>query len=312
MPETDGLIFDIQGFSVHDGPGCRTLVFLSGCPLRCAWCSNPEGMLPRPRLLYRRARCRTRCHRCDKACPHGAVRLTPDCTSPIALDRTLCDRCDEMTCVAACISQALAVAGRRVSLDALLRVLERDAGYWGSSGGVTFGGGEPLAQPDFLLAALQRCRQAYLHTALETSAMAPTATLLATLPYLDWLLVDLKQMDSETHRRGTGAGNEQVLANLQAVVASGWSGRVLIRIPLVPGFNDDEANFRATAAFVRGLRLEEIQLMPFHRLGASKYEQLGLEYAYAEVASPSPEAMARHVELFTTTGLRCPTDEQAR
>jgi len=298
------LIFDIQGFSVHDGSGCRTLVFLSGCPLRCAWCSNPEGQLLRPRLMYREKRC-TQAHRCVRACPHGAIQVNAGGSPHLRFDRSTCDRCEGLNCVQACLSEALQVTGRHYTVDELMRILSRDQGFWGSQGGVTFSGGEPLCQPEFLLAVLQRCRACYMHTAVETSAHAETDLLLEVLQWTDWLFADLKHMDSAVHRAEIGVGNELILRNIAALAASGWDGRLIIRVPVVPGFNDTVENLQATAAFVAELGLKEVNLLPFHRLGSSKYEQLGLDYKYAHVTSPSQEAMRSHQHLFAATGLRC-------
>jgi pyruvate formate lyase activating enzyme len=299
-----GLIFDIQGYSVHDGPGCRTLVFLSGCPLRCAWCANPEGQLLRPRLMVRQAKCAHTHYRCVSACPHHAARLDSGNIYP-AFDRAMCDRCGTLDCVQSCLHEALIVAGRFYNVDDLMRILGRDQGYWGDRGGVTFGGGEPLVQAEFLLAVLRRCRSAYIHTAIETCAHVDRDVLMQALEWADWLFADIKHMDSAEHSRGTGAGNELILDNIRAVASAGWDGRLIIRVPLVPGFNDAAENLLAIAEFVAGLSLREVNLLPFHRLGASKYEQLGLAYAFAEVAAPTAESVHAARGIFEAAGLQC-------
>ena len=301
--EPQGLIFDIQGYSVHDGPGCRTLVFLSGCPLRCSWCSNPEGQLRRPRLMYRAGKCALTCQRCAGACPQGAIQVGS--TPHLRFDRAACDRCDHMECVKACSSQALRIAGRPYAVDELLRILKRDQGFWGSQGGVTFTGGEPLAQADFLLAALQKCRSSYMHTAVETCAHVDTDLLLHALPWIDWLFVDVKHMDPAAHRAETGVGNELILRNLQAVASAGWAGRLIVRLPIIPGTNGGIENLQGTAAFVRELGLIQVNLLPFHRLGSSKYEQLGLEYKFAHLAAPAEEIMIAGKRIFEAAGLPC-------
>lgn len=303
-----GLIFDIQGHSVHDGPGCRTLVFLSGCPLHCAWCANPEGQLPRSRVMYREQKCVPTCRRCVSACPHHAVDRD---STGLRLDRARCDWCDTLDCASACLHEALRVAGRAYTVDELLRVLRRDQDFWGRGGGVTFSGGEPLAQPEFLLAALQECRASYMHTAVETCAHVETALLLQVLRWTDWLFVDLKHMDSAAHRAGTGAGNELILRNIEAVAAAGWPGRFIVRVPIVPGFNDAAENLQAMAGFVARLGLREVNLLPFHRLGASKYEQLGLNYPYAHTEPPSQEVLLAAGRIFAAAGLRCYTGAEA-
>ena len=297
-----GLSFDIQGHSVHDGPGCRTLVFLSGCPLRCAWCANPEGQLLRPRVMVREGRCVSTCQRCVSACPHGAIQRD---LSGLRFDRNRCDRCDTLDCAAACTHEALKVAGRAYTVDELMRVLRRDQGFWGSGGGVTFSGGEPLAQPEFLLAALKGCRTSYMHTAVETCAYVGADLLREVLRWTDWLFMDLKHMDSAAHLAGTGVSNALILRNLAMVASASWPGRLIVRVPIVPGFNDMAENLQATAAFVAQLGLREVNLLPFHRLGAAKYEQLGLAYPYAYVPALPREAQQAQQRIFAAAGLRC-------
>jgi pyruvate formate lyase activating enzyme len=301
-----GLVFDIQGYSVHDGPGCRTLVFLGGCPLRCSWCSNPEGQLPRPRLMVRKERCVHRFYRCASACEQAAVQIG-DGNSPYPrFDRSICRRCETKECVAACLDQALSITGRPYTVAKLMAVLNRDQSYWGAGGGVTFSGGEPLYQPEFLLEVLQQCQASYIHTAVETSAHVETDLLLAILPWTDWLLVDIKHMDPAAHREETGACNERILKNVEALASAGWGGRLIVRVPIIPGYNDTAENLDATAGFVRGLGLQEVNLLPFHRLATSKYEQLGLNYGrYTQLATPSQESLGAHQQVFLEAGLAC-------
>ena len=300
-----GLIFDVQGYSVHDGSGCRTLVFLSGCPLRCSWCANPEGQLPRPRVMYRDRKCVHTHYRCVGACPNDAIQIESDADPPLRFDRSICDHCNSMDCVQACLNEALRIAGRAYTVNELLRVLARDQGFWGSQGGVTFSGGDPLFQVEFLLAILEKCRSNYMHTAVETSAYTNVDVLMEVLKRTDWMFIDIKHMDPAAHRAETGAGNELILQNIAAVAAAGWDGRLIIRVPIIPGYNDTVENLRATAAFVAQLNLKEVNLLPFHRLGRSKYEQLGLDYKYAQVPSPSGEVMRSHQRIFEAAGLQC-------
>lgn len=300
-----GLIFDIQGYSVHDGSGCRTLVFLSGCPLRCTWCSNPEGQLLRPRVMYRESRCSHTHYRCLKACPKNSIQIGEGSSPPLRFNRSICDRCDSMECVEACLSEALRIAGRGYTVDELMRILVRDQGFWGSQGGVTFAGGEPLVQAEFLLAVLAKCRSSYMHTTLETCAHADTNVLMETLRLADAMFIDIKHMGLVAHRSGTGLGNELILHNIEVAASSRRDGRLIIRVPVVPGYNDTVENLRATAAFVAGLGLKEVNLLPFHRLGLSKYEQLGLSYEYAQVPTPSAEALRSCQRIFEDAGLRC-------
>jgi pyruvate formate lyase activating enzyme len=301
----EGLVFDIQAHSVHDGPGCRTTVFLSGCPLRCSWCANPEGLLPRPRLMVRTSRCRADGYPCVDACPHGAVRTDPAEAQPPRFDRALCGTCEERSCIPACPNGALELSGRRMSVTELLRILERDRDYWGSDGGVTFSGGEPLLQSAFLLAALDACAAAYIHTVIETSAHADPELVSAVASKTDWLFVDLKHASSEAHRIGTGVGNERILANLRRLADRHTETRLVVRIPIIPGFNDSPEDLRAAGRLLGELGLVEVNLLPFHRMAASKYEQLGLRYAHAETEPPTPAEMVKHQEILTDMGLRC-------
>jgi pyruvate formate lyase activating enzyme len=300
-----GLIFDIQGYSVHDGSGCRTLVFLSGCPLRCAWCANPEGQLLRPRVLYREGKCHHTHYRCVSACPNNAIQIQDGASPPLRFDPSLCNRCDRLDCVRACLNDALQIAGRTYTVDELMRILVRDQGFWGSQGGVTFGGGEPLFQPEFLLAVLAKCRSNYMHTTVETCAHANTDVFVEVLKWTDAMFIDIKHMDSAAHRSRTGRGNDLILQNIEAVACTAWDGRLTIRVPIVPGYNDTLENLRATAAFLARLKLKEVNLLPFHRLGHSKYEQLGLNYAYARVPTPSREDLWSYQRIFDNAGLQC-------
>ena len=311
-----GLIFDVQGHSVHDGPGCRTLVFMAGCPLRCGWCSNPEGLRARPQVLLRARLCQACPTRCVDACPHGAVRALT--TAPqdeasrleraaplVTIDRMGCAECTTFDCVGVCYRQALQVSGREWTVDGLMRVLSRDQQFWGAEGGVTFSGGEPLAQPDFLLAILARCRSQSMHTALETSGAVPSSVLAEALPMLSWVFLDLKHIDSHRHLEGTSLPNDQVLANLRLVVESGWPGRLVIRTTIVPGFNDDLDQVTKAAAFLSGLGVGEVNLLPFHRMGTTKYEHLGMSYPFRDVAAPTSERMESLANVYRSAGLVC-------
>lgn len=296
-------IFDIQGFSLHDGPGCRTLVFFSGCPLRCFWCANPEGQQQRRRLLFRSGRCRS-CFTCIQACPNGAVSRLDSSPYP-HLDRSGCDRCGDFICAEACPGEALVVSGRRITIAQLMQILNRDRFYWGSRGGVTIGGGEPFQQPQPLLTLLTACREAYIHTAVETCGAAAADDFDAALPLLDWLILDLKHLDEEAHRRGTGASNRSILENLRRLCRSDWPGRLLIRLTLVPGFNDDVGHLERLARFLFDLGIAEIQILPLHHLGASKYDQLGLDDPATQVPVPDAGKMADSAAIFRSRGLVC-------
>ncbi len=251
------------------------------------------------------SRCRSDGYPCAAACPHGAVEIDPVSPLPPQFDRALCVRCDERSCVSACLSGALEMSGRSMSVGELLHVLERDRDYWGPDGGVTFSGGEPLGQPEFLLAALDACRAAYIHTVIETSAHADPRLVSEVASRVDWMFVDVKHMSSGVHRIGTGLGNERILSNLEMLARSRRGTRIVVRIPVVPGFNDSPNNLRATARFLVKLGLTDVNLLPFHRMAESKYEQLGLEYTHAQNQPPTAGEMASHQEIFSSMRLHC-------
>jgi glycyl-radical enzyme activating protein len=306
MRHNEGLIFDIQGYSVHDGPGCRTLVFLSGCPLRCRWCANPESWEKKQRVLFRATKCvhqERGCVRCRDACVRQAIRF--DDNSGFTMDCGICRTCERYDCVSACLHEGLALSGKSVGSDEVMRILNRDRQYWGSGGGVTFTGGEPFFQKEFLKSMLQRCREAYIHTAIETSALTDTDSLFDILQYVDWAFVDLKHMDATRHREQTGVGNEQILKNISTLARSDWPGMLMIRIPIIGQFNDDDANIRASSEYLLSVGLEEVNILPFHRLGDSKWRQLGMTYPYSHQETTSDEKLRHIGQIFQQYGITC-------
>jgi len=254
--------------------------------------------------MYRAQRCRD-LGRCCAACPYDAISFAAGTTGPPHIDRSICSSCSTFDCVGACFSEALTVSGRSITVDELLRILERDRNFWGPGGGVTFGGGEPLLQRDFTLAALDACRSQLMHTAMETSAHVPRNDLMSALERLEWLFVDIKHMDPDIHREGTGVDNRLILDNIAAAADSGWQGRLVVRIPIVPGFNDDPGNSEATAEFLADHGVGEVHLVPFHRLGASKYHQLGLSWPFENMPSPTASTMQRHAAVFQVKDITC-------
>lgn len=306
-----GRIFDIQAYSVHDGPGCRTLVFLSGCPFRCSWCCNPESFRNRQGRLYRATKCvndaKRPCLRCMKACPYGAPfdNSANDPEHPVGFDYGKCDRCTTFECLDACLAGALEPISREYSVDELMRILSRDRHYWSGNGGVTFSGGDPMGQSKFLLAVLKRCREAYIHTAIETEAAADTQTYLEVMKYIDFAFNDLKHMDPEKHKRFTGLTNEQVLKNIRALVQSDWPGRLVLRAPVIEGFNDDAENFHRVGEFMNEVGLTEFNLLPFHRLGVTKWEQLGKTYEFADAKPTAPEKLDELKAVLEGHGITC-------
>lgn len=262
----------------------------------------------RPRLMYRSMKCVHTHYRCIRACPSTAIQINNDGDPALNFDRSFCDHCDGMDCVSACYNEALEIAGRYFTVDELMRILHRDQGFWGDQGGVTFTGGDPLLQKEFLLAVLKKCRSDYIHTAVETCAHVNTNTLLEIQEWTDWMIIDIKHMNSAMHWEETGVGNELVLKNIKAMVSVGWDGKLIIRVPIIPGYNDASGNFHAIAELMKELKLTEVNILPFHRLGSSKYEQIGLEYKFAHLESPSRETMLTVKQIFEAAGLQCYVD----
>ena len=287
--KTRGLIFNVQRCSVHDGPGIRSTVFLKGCPLRCAWCHNPESQKFRPELWMIEGRC-TACGACLEACPVGAAADPARCAA--------CGRCAQL-----CPSGAREVVGRQVTSANLVEELLKDRVFYEESGGgVTFSGGEPLAQPHFLQECLKACKGEGLDLALDTCGLAPQEDLLAAASLCGLVLYDVKVLDEAAHRRWTGVTNGRILRNLQALAAA--HENVWLRIPVIPGVNDDEENARGVAELARTLpSVRRICLLPFHATGEGKRQRLGEEAAaphWQPPAQPRVEALAR---VFREAGL---------
>jgi pyruvate formate lyase activating enzyme len=295
------MVFDIQRYSLHDGPGIRTIVFLKGCPLRCLWCSNPESQCRQSQVEFFHPRCQ-HCGRCLAACPRGAINA--DLEDQRRILQARCDGCD--LCVQACPNEALRMVGREMRLEEVLVEVERDREYYRrSGGGITLSGGEPLAQPGFARALLQACYDRNIHTALETSGYASWKHWAALLEYLDLVLYDLKHMDSQIHRRLTGVPNEPILENARRLAALGQA--MVVRLPLIPACNTDPVNVHTTARFVASLGLEEVHLMPFHQLGQDKYHRLGRDYAMAQTADlrhDGQEYLEQAIGILSTYGLQ--------
>jgi pyruvate formate lyase activating enzyme len=282
-----GHVFDIKRYSIHDGPGIRTTVFLKGCGLRCQWCHNPESVDARPELMHWPSRCK-RCLACIQACPTDA--LSTDGTGAVLVDRSKCDLCGR--CAEACLYDAMQVIGREMSVDEVLAEVERDRIFFEQSGGgVTLSGGDPLIQAAFAEAVLGACRSRGLHTALDTAGLAADGTLDRLARQADLVLFDLKVIDAETHQAFTGVSNAPIIENLKALAASGRE--IWVRIPLVHGVNDDDGNIRRTIDLVRSLgAVRRIGLLPYHPGGLEKARRIGRESGFRRFESPSEERLA--------------------
>ena len=311
--EIFGNIYDIQKFSVHDGPGIRTDIFTKGCPLRCLWCHSPESQTFGPDVAYMDIRCIGMKYgaMCMKACDRGAISEGPlkptlkgddEITQPI-IDRTKCDVC--LKCVEACPSTALYNTLRRVSVEDCMKSIRQDKKYYEKSGGgVTISGGEPMSQFDFTLALAKQCREEGFHVALDTTGFAPTERYMEILPYVNLFLYDLKHMDSKRSEKLVGVPNELILKNAEEIVKAG--GRLQVRYPIIPKLNDSPENIKATAEFCVKIKdgLDVVQLLPYHRLGAMKYVRLGKKYPMSQsVEAPPAEFMEKTLEYFLSLGL---------
>ncbi|MDR3176409.1 MAG: glycyl-radical enzyme activating protein [Desulfovibrio sp.] len=283
--KTSGIVFNIQKYSVHDGPGIRTIVFLKGCPLSCLWCSNPESRSAKPQPAYNQGRCLglDKCRRCLDICPKGAVSPGPG--KSVAMDRSVCKLCEAPVCASACPSQGIIIYGQTKTVAEIIESVEQDSVFYSrSGGGMTLSGGEPLAQPSFALALLRAAGKRRIRTALETCGHVPWETLSEAAGLLSSILYDVKHMDSAKHREGTGVGNEGILENLDKLLAKFPNLPVLVRTPVIPGFNDSEENAEALGAFLAGHANVSFEALPYHRLGTQKYAFLGLDYPMGDIS----------------------------
>ena len=292
-----GRIFDIQRFSLHDGPGIRTTVFFKGCNLHCYWCHNPESQSPGNELQQYPAKC-IGCGQCLLHCPRGALSRV---AGAIEIDRTLCDGCG--ICADVCCAGALVLAGRLSTAASVMDTVRRDrAFYEKSGGGVTISGGEPLFQHEFLTELLTLCRAEGINTAIETAGHVPWAWFEDILDLTDLFLFDIKHAEEARHRQGTGVGIELIRHNLEGLLQR--KARVWVRIPVIPGFNADPADMGWIAESLAHLQvIEKVELMPFHRLGTGKCESLGRTYAAEHLSPPSREALIELAALFAAKGL---------
>jgi pyruvate formate lyase activating enzyme len=292
-----GIIFDIRKYSVHDGPGIRTTVFFKGCPLRCVWCHNPEGLEPVVEIAFRSERCIC-CRSCLTACRQSALSWGDD--GPVT-DRDLCARCG--SCTDVCFSEARESVGKEMTVEQVMTILESDHAFYDESGGgVTLSGGEPLMQSGFARALLESCKRKGIHTSIDTCGFAPWEELKKISEYTDLILYDLKLIDDEQHREYTGVSNDIILTNLRNVSVLGHT--IIIRMPIIPGINDDDENIYRVGSFAASLpQAHDIELLPYHNLGIHKYQRFSKHYSASDIRSPSRERMLEIKNLLTGLGL---------
>ena len=298
---TKGIVFDIKKFSIHDGPGIRTTVFFKGCPLSCWWCHNPESQASEPELVFRESRC-IRCGACLEVCTQGAISWDGDVVST---DGERCTLCGD--CVQVCYAEAREIAGQEMTAAQVMTEIERDIPFYDESdGGVTFSGGEPLLQRDFLLALLRACKEKEIHTALDTCGFATWETLDSIRKHVDLFLYDLKLMDDAKHRKFTGVSNKLILANLQALSLRGHD--IILRVPIIPGINNDNENIRQIGTFAAALpHLNQVDILPYHHAAVEKYRRLKKVYGLPETHPPSDERMAKIAQILEEFGLQVKT-----
>ena len=293
-----GLVFNVQRYSLHDGPGIRTTIFLKGCPLCCQWCHNPESIAPRREIVIVDSRCVV-CGECRSACPLASAM---DGAGPLPPRTTGCTQCG--ACIDACPTGARQVIGRSVPITEIMHEVMRDRVFYeDSGGGVTISGGEPLSQPRFLIGLLQECKNQGIHAALDTTGFGQRDALLAAANLARLVLYDLKAFDEALHVKLTGVSNRIILSNLRELDRE--HPDVWIRLPVVPGFNDNLEDLRKIAEFVSTLRsVTLVNLLPFHRTGLHKFERLGLTHSLDGVETPSGETMQAIVDQFHAFGLK--------
>lgn len=289
------IVFNVQKFSLHDGPGIRTTVFFKGCPLRCQWCHNPESQEALQELLYDQEKC-TLCSRCLHACDRGALSMAD---ARLLHARERCDVCGH--CADQCLSGAREVAGKRAAFSELLREIEQDRVFYEQSGGgVTFSGGEALSQIDALAELACDCKARGLHVAVDTCGYAPFTSFERILEYTDLFLYDIKHMDDTAHRRYTGQGNELILSNLRRLAATG--ANIALRLPLIEGVNTHDENIEAIAEFIKDIQLVQVHLLPYHNTGSSKYARLGRPYDPDVLSAPTLTKLQLITARLSLTG----------
>lgn len=288
-------IFNIQKFSIHDGPGIRTVVFFKGCPLRCHWCSNPESQTVSPQLLWNRSQC-TRCHSCEAACPTSSIRFVG---GRLTFRHQTCSGC--LACVQLCPAKALEYSGKHMDIDTVISEVKKDIDFYEESGGgVTLSGGEVLVWHEFAARLLDQLRREQIHSAIETTGYAEEAVFQKVASRADLLLYDLKHYDPEKHREFTGVSNERIIANMNWAV--GQKIPVIARIPVIPGVNAEPEDADRFCTLLHEIGITRVRLLPFHQFGQGKYETLQIEYLMKNTDALHPEDLRDYQQIFEAAG----------
>ena len=306
-----GVVFDIQRWSLHDGPGIRTNVFLKGCPLSCAWCSNPESQETNRELAFFKDKC-IGCLRCVETCPYKAIKQTAEGHQ---IDYEICkEKCfknenNAFACTKECYAKALKIMGSDMPLEEVMQeVMGDEAIYRQSGGGLTVTGGEPFAQPEFLRELLKAAKEKKLHTAVETSLFTKWEIIRGCLPYLDFMFMDFKLVDEKEHEKYTGVSNKLILENMKKIseYKKDHSLEVVVRTPVIPSINDDEVTIRHMGEWIaeNAPEIDHYQLLPYHRLGRGKYANIGKEYSLTEIEIPDSDLMKRLEKILEECGLK--------
>lgn len=306
MSDIKGIIFDIQRYAIHDGPGIRSLVFLKGCPLSCEWCCNPESQFALPEMAFFADNC-IGCLKCIEACPYDAIRLEDN---KLVTDRKKCERCyvsdNPIKCAKVCVADARKQIGLYMTVDETLKkVLSDQILYKQTGGGVTLSGGEPTYQIDFALSLLKALKGNWVHTAIETCGYFRWEEFGLLLPYLDMIFYDLKIIEDDKHREFTNGSNKIILENLIRLkkITDTYRTEVVIRIPIIPGITNQTANIIEICNFVSDTGFSDIEFLPYHKLGSGKYNSIGRKYKYPSLEPPSSKDLEKYYTIANDAGL---------